>query len=49
MHVPFFAQDIIDKKDIKEAIKDETSFLQRKYPTLATRQITIFITNGFAS
>merc|ERR1711936_1372706 len=30
-------QDIIDKKDIKEAIKDEASFLSRKYPTLATR------------
>ena len=24
-------QDIIDKKDIKEAIKDEASFLSRKY------------------
>eukprot|EP00088_Acartia_fossae_P032522 TRINITY_DN33296_c0_g1_i10.p1 TRINITY_DN33296_c0_g1~~TRINITY_DN33296_c0_g1_i10.p1 ORF type:complete len:760 (-),score=185.56 TRINITY_DN33296_c0_g1_i10:935-3214(-) len=36
-------QDIMDKKDIKEAIKDETSFLQRKYPTLATRNGTPYL------
>jgi dynamin 1-like protein len=36
-------QDIIDKKDIKEAIKDEASFLQRKYPTLATRNGTPYL------
>jgi len=36
-------QDIIDKKDIKDAIKDETSFLQRKYPTLATRNGTPYL------
>ena len=36
-------QDIIDKKDIKEAIKNETSFLQRKYPTLATRNGTPYL------
>jgi len=36
-------QDIIDKKDIKEAIKDEASFLQRKYPTLANRNGTPYL------
>jgi len=36
-------QDIIDKKDIKDAIKDEASFLQRKYPTLATRNGTQYL------
>lgn len=36
-------QDIKDKKDIKEAIKDEASFLQRKYPTLATRNGTPYL------
>ena len=36
-------QDIIDKKDIKDAIKDEASFLQRKYPTLATRNGTSYL------
>ena len=36
-------QDIIDKKDIKDAIKDEASFLQRKYPTLATRNGTPYL------
>merc|ERR1719507_2635452 len=36
-------QDIIDKKDIKEAIKDEASFLSRKYPTLATRNGTSYL------
>ena len=29
-------QDIKDNKNIKDQIKDEASFLQRKYPTLAT-------------
>ena len=36
-------QDIIDKKDIKDAIKDEATFLQRKYPTLATRNGTSYL------
>jgi len=36
-------QDIIDKKDIKDAIRDEASFLQRKYPTLATRNGTPYL------
>ena len=36
-------QDIIDNKDIKDAIKDEASFLQRKYPTLATRNGTPYL------
>jgi len=36
-------QDIIDKKDIKEAIQDEASFLSRKYPTLATRNGTPYL------
>jgi len=36
-------QDIIDKKDIKDAIKDEASFLSRKYPTLANRNGTPFL------
>jgi len=36
-------QDIIDKKEIKDAIKDEASFLQRKYPTLATRNGTSYL------
>jgi len=36
-------QDIIDRKDIKDAIKDEASFLQRKYPTLATRNGTPYL------
>jgi len=36
-------QDIIDKKDIKDAIKDEATFLSRKYPTLATRNGTPYL------
>jgi len=36
-------QDINDKKDIRDAIKDEASFLQRKYPTLATRNGTQYL------
>ena len=36
-------QDIIDKKDIKDAIKDEATFLQRKYPTLATCNGTSYL------
>lgn len=36
-------QDIIDKKEIRDAIKDESSFLQRKYPTLATRNGTPYL------
>ncbi|XP_037958945.1 dynamin-1-like protein [Teleopsis dalmanni] len=36
-------QDIIDKKDIKDQLKDEAAFLQRKYPTLATRNGTPYL------
>ena len=36
-------QDIKDNKTIEDAIKDEASFLQRKYPTLATRNGTSFL------
>jgi len=36
-------QDIIDKKDIKDAIKDEATFLSRKYPTVATRNGTPYL------
>ncbi|XP_055385954.1 dynamin-1-like protein [Condylostylus longicornis] len=36
-------QDIIDKKDIDEQLKDEAAFLQRKYPTLATRNGTPYL------
>ena len=36
-------QDIKDNKTIEDAIKDEASFLQRKYPTLATRNGTAFL------
>ncbi|XP_060646518.1 dynamin-1-like protein [Drosophila sulfurigaster albostrigata] len=36
-------QDIIDKKDIDEQMKDEAAFLQRKYPTLATRNGTPYL------
>nr|BAN21112.1 dynamin related protein [Riptortus pedestris] len=30
-------QDILDKKSIEDALKDEALFLQKKYPTLANR------------
>ena len=36
-------QDIKDNKSIVEAMKDEASFLQRKYPTLATRNGTAYL------
>merc|ERR1711962_166940 len=36
-------QDIKDNKNIKDQLKDEASFLQRKYPTLATRNGTPFL------
>ena len=36
-------QDIKDNKSIKDQLKDEASFLQRKYPTLATRNGTPFL------
>ena len=36
-------QDIKDNKNIRDQIKDEASFLQRKYPTLATRNGTPFL------
>ncbi|XP_068141696.1 dynamin-1-like protein [Drosophila tropicalis] len=36
-------QDIIDKKNIDDQMKDEAVFLQRKYPTLATRNGTPYL------
>ncbi|XP_063705193.1 dynamin-1-like protein [Culicoides brevitarsis] len=36
-------QDIKDKKTIEEQLKDEAAFLQRKYPTLATRNGTPYL------
>lgn len=36
-------QDIIDNKSIQDALKDEASFLQSKYPTLATRNGTPYL------
>ena len=36
-------QDIKDNKSIDEQIKDEATFLQRKYPTLATRNGTTYL------
>lgn len=36
-------QDIKDNKTIEDAVKDEASFLQRKYPTLATRNGTAYL------
>lgn len=36
-------QDIIDKKSINEQLKDEAAYLQRKYPTLATRNGTPYL------
>ncbi|XP_015916258.1 dynamin-1-like protein [Parasteatoda tepidariorum] len=36
-------QDIINNKSITDAIKDEASYLQRKYPTLANRNGTAFL------
>lgn len=36
-------QDIIDSKPIEDAIRDEATFLQRKYPSLATRNGTPYL------
>lgn len=36
-------QDIINKKNIEDALKDEISFLQRKYPALANRNGTHYL------
>lgn len=36
-------QDINDKKSIKDALRDEAAFLQKKYPTLASRNGTPYL------
>lgn len=36
-------QDIMNNKNIQEALKDEATFLQRKYPTLANRNGTPYL------
>lgn len=36
-------KDIIDKKSIEESLRDETAFLQRKYPALANRNGTPYL------
>ncbi|KYN26844.1 PREDICTED: dynamin-1-like protein isoform X1 [Trachymyrmex cornetzi] len=36
-------QDIMNNKSIQEALKDEATFLQRKYPTLANRNGTPYL------
>lgn len=36
-------QDILNHKSIQEALKDEATFLQRKYPTLANRNGTPYL------
>ncbi|KAK9501433.1 hypothetical protein O3M35_012156 [Rhynocoris fuscipes] len=36
-------QDILDKKSITDALKDEGRFLQKKYPTLANRNGTPYL------
>lgn len=36
-------QDIMNNKSIKDSLKDEASFLQRKYPTLANRNGTPYL------
>lgn len=36
-------QDIMDKKTIEDQLRDEAAFLQRKYPTLATRNGTPYL------
>lgn len=36
-------QDIIDSKTIEDQLKDESAYLQRKYPTLATRNGTPYL------
>lgn len=37
-------QDIIDNKNIQDAVRDETKFLQRKYPTLSAKNGTGYLT-----
>ncbi|CAH2267686.1 jg11414 [Pararge aegeria aegeria] len=36
-------QDIIDRKTITDALKDEATYLQRKYPTIASRNGTPYL------
>lgn len=36
-------QDIINKKSITDALKDEAAFLQRRYPSLANRNGTQYL------
>ena len=36
-------QDIINNKSIEESLKDESSYLQKKYPTIATRNGSIYL------
>lgn len=36
-------QDIMNNKSISDALKDESTFLQRKYPTLANRNGTLYL------
>ncbi|CAH1113907.1 unnamed protein product [Psylliodes chrysocephalus] len=36
-------QDILNNKNIKDSLRDETSFLQSKYPTLAARNGTPYL------
>lgn len=36
-------QDIMDNKNIEDQLKDEAAYLQRKYPTLATRNGTPYL------
>ncbi|KAJ2950615.1 hypothetical protein O0L34_g8871 [Tuta absoluta] len=36
-------QDIIDRKSITDSLKDEATYLQRKYPTIATRNGTPYL------
>ncbi|CAH0721611.1 unnamed protein product, partial [Brenthis ino] len=36
-------QDIIDKKSITDSLKDEATYLQRKYPTIASRNGTPYL------
>ncbi|XP_045763915.1 dynamin-1-like protein isoform X9 [Maniola jurtina] len=36
-------QDIIDRKSITDALKDEATYLQRKYPTIASRNGTPYL------
>lgn len=36
-------QDILNRKCIEETLKDEATFLQRRYPSLATRNGTLYL------